>query len=54
MNSKQAKADPWLARLLAEKPRKLAAIAVANKLARIAFAMLASGQPYRPRQPAAA
>ncbi len=54
LNSKQAKADPWLARLLAEKPRKLAAIAVANKLARIAFAMLASGQPYRPRQPAAA
>ena len=53
LNSKQAKADPWLARLLADKSRKLAAVAVANKLARIAFAMILSGQPYRPSQPAA-
>jgi transposase len=48
LNSKQARTDPWLARLLAEKSRKLAAVAVANKLARIAFAMISSGQPYRP------
>ena len=47
LNSKRAKADPWLSRLLAEKSRKLAAVAVANKLARIAFAMLSTGQPYR-------
>jgi len=53
LNSKQAKTDPWLTRLLAEKSRKLAAVAVANKLARIAFAMLSSGQPYRPSQAAA-
>jgi transposase len=51
LNSKNAKTDPWLARLLAEKSRKLAAIAVANKLARIAFAMISSGQPYRSPQP---
>ena len=47
LNSKRAKTDPWLVRLLAEKSRKRAAIAVANKLARIAFAMLSSGRPYR-------
>jgi transposase len=54
LSSKRAKTDPWLARLLAQKSRKLAAIAVANKLARIAFAMLSSGQPYRPPEPLAA
>jgi transposase len=48
LNSKGAKADPWIARLLAEKSRKLAAVAVANKLARIAYAMITSGEPYRP------
>lgn len=46
LNSKGARADPWIARLLAEKSRKLAAVAVANKLARIAYAMISSGQPY--------
>ena len=49
LNSKNARADPWVARLLAEKSRKLAAVALANKLARIAYAMVASGQPYRPQ-----
>jgi transposase len=48
LNSKSAKTDPWLSRLLAEKSRKLAAVAVANKLARIAYAMISSNQPYRP------
>jgi transposase len=49
LNSKGARADPWIARLLAEKSRKLAAVAVANKLARIAFAMISSGQSYQAR-----
>lgn len=49
LNSKSARADPWVARLLAEKSRKLAAVAVANKLARIAYAMISSGQPYQAR-----
>ena len=53
LSSKAAKTDPWLARLLAEKPRKLAAVALANKLARIAYAMISSGQPYRPPASAA-
>lgn len=49
LNSPKAKADPWIARLLAEKPRNLAAVAVANKMARIAWAILAKDEPYRPR-----
>ena len=32
---------PWLAALLARKPTKVAAIALANKLARMAWAMMA-------------
>jgi transposase len=52
--SPKAKADPWIARLLAEKPRGKAAVAVANKMARTAWAMIAKGQAYRPRAAAAA
>jgi transposase len=40
--------SPWLAQLLARKPAKQAAVAVANKLARIAWAVLASGRTYLP------
>lgn len=39
--------SPWFAALLARKPAKLAAIALANKLARIAWAMLVSGEEFR-------
>jgi transposase len=45
-------ATPWLMTLLARKPRKLAAVALANKMARIAWAMMKSGEAYR--RPAAA
>jgi transposase len=45
-------ASPWLLALLARKPRKLAAVALANKMARIAWAMMKSGEVYR-RQVAA-
>src|SRR6185437_5586791 len=41
---------PWLKPLLA-KPPKLAAVAVANRVARIAWRMIVSGQPYA-QQPA--
>jgi transposase len=34
---------PWLAALLARRPTKVAAIALANKLARMAWAMMAKG-----------
>ncbi len=40
--------SPWLAQLLARKPVKQAAVAFANKIARIAWAVLASGRTYLP------
>ncbi len=46
-------ASQWLLNLLSRKPRKLAAVALANKMARIVWAMMTSGDVYRPR-PAAA
>jgi transposase len=42
---------PWLTGLLARRPTKIAAIALANKLARIAWAMMARNERYR--EPAA-
>src|SRR6202051_4930242 len=36
--SKQAKTDPWLTSLLSRKPRLVAAVALANKTARVAWA----------------
>jgi transposase len=42
---------PWLAALLARRPTKVAAIALANKLARMAWAMMAKGERYK--EPAA-
>jgi transposase len=38
--------SPWLAELLKRKPPKLAAVALANKTARIAWKMMISGQRY--------
>ena len=40
-------ASAWLLSLLERKPRKLAAVALANKMARIAWAMMTSGEGYR-------
>jgi transposase len=37
----------WLLQLLGRKPRKLAAVALANKMARIVWAMMARGEAYR-------
>jgi len=42
---------PWLAALLARRPTKVAAIALANKIARIAWAMMTKGERYK--EPAA-
>ena len=39
--------DPWLANLIATKPTKLAAVALANKNARTAWALLRHGGTYR-------
>jgi transposase len=38
---------PWLTKLLARKPFKVVAVALANKMARIAWALLAKGDTYR-------
>jgi len=46
-------ASAWLLALIQRKPRKLAAVALANKTARIVWAMMSRGEAYR-RQPMAA
>jgi transposase len=45
--SKAARMDPWIQDLLARRPRTVVAVALANKTARIAWAVLARGAPYR-------
>jgi transposase len=45
---------PWLTQLLARRPFKVVAVALANKMARIAWALLAKGGSYRASALAAA
>lgn len=52
LNSKRAK-DPWIAKLLATKPRKVVAVALANKMARIGWALMMRQEDFR-APPAAA
>jgi transposase len=47
-------ASPWLIGLLARKPAKLAAVALANKIARIAWKLMVTGQSYAIRPAPAA
>jgi transposase len=45
--AKAGRASPWLLELLARKAKKVAALALANKMARIIWAMMVSGETYR-------
>jgi len=45
--AKPGRASAWLIDLLARKPKKLAAVALANKMARVLWAMMISGEVYR-------
>jgi transposase len=45
--AKAGRTSPWLLNLLARRPKKLAAVALANKMARIIWAMMVSGETYR-------
>lgn len=49
--AKPGRSSVWLLQLLARRPRKLAAVALANKMARILWAMMVSGELYRRPQP---
>lgn len=54
LRTKRAKEDPWLAKLLATKPMKVAAVALANKMARIGWAIMMRQEDYRPKPAKAA
>jgi transposase len=47
----QDKGSAWLQALVQRRPRKVVAVALANKMARVVWAMMTSGEAYRP-QPA--
>jgi transposase len=53
LSGKNARNDAWRAKLLDSKPRKLAAVALANKMARIAWAVMTRQEDFRPRVAAA-
>ena len=46
LRSKAAHANPWVQGLLARRPRLVVAVALANKTARVAWAVMTKGQPY--------
>lgn len=51
VRSKDAPTWPWLAALLQRRPYSVVVAAVANKLARTIWAVLARGQAWRPEKP---
>ena len=48
LNSKRAKTDLWIVRLLHTKPRLVVAVAAANKMARSAWAVMVRQTAYHP------
>ena len=51
--TKRARQDPWLVKLLASKPRKVVAVALANKMARIGWALMMRQEDFRRLETAA-
>ncbi|MBL8906407.1 MAG: IS110 family transposase [Rhizobiales bacterium] len=47
LNSKRARNDPWLLKLLKTKKRKVAPVALANKMARIGWALMMRQEDFR-------
>ncbi len=47
LRSKRATQEPWLVKLLATKPRLVAAVALANKMARIGWALMMRNEDFR-------
>jgi transposase len=47
LGRKSIPVDSWLARITARKPRMLVAIALANKMARTIWALIAKNEDYR-------
>ncbi len=47
--AQRGKGPAWLLALLKRRPAKVVAVALANKMARIAWAMMVSGEAYRAR-----
>jgi len=48
----RGKPSPWLVDLVRRKPPKLAAVALANKMARVAWKLMVSGERYDPQRAA--
>ena len=53
LGSRRARQDAWLGKLLATKARKVVACALANKMARIAWAVMVRQEDFRTRSAAA-
>ena len=49
IRTKPEKFDPWFADILSRKPSRLAAVAMANKTARMIWAVLTRNEPYKVR-----
>jgi transposase len=45
--TRPGKSSAWIIALMGRRPRKVAAVALANKMARIAWALMARGERYR-------
>jgi transposase len=52
LRSKAAQSNAWIQGLLARRPRLVVAVALANKMARVVWAVMAKGQSYRQAAPA--